>query len=46
MLRLVNSRGETYASDRLGMREQKGYEEGEICRLYFTSIYAWEIIHN
>ncbi len=46
MLRPVSSRGEIYESDRLGMRENEGYEEGEICRLYFTSIFAREIIYN
>ncbi len=46
MLRPVSSRGEIYESDKVGMREKEGYDGGEICRLYFTSILAREIIYN
>ncbi len=42
-----NSRSDRYESDRLGVRKKKGYEEGEnVFSVYFTSIFAREIIHN
>ncbi len=46
MLRPASRRGEIYESDKVGMREKEGYERGQNRRLYFTSIFAREIIYN